>query len=75
LGHQRGFLVNDEYNYLRTQYVEIIDHCDYLLHNSADPNVLWKAKDTKLRAVEKLANLNRRKSEAAKFHASFKTNT
>lgn len=67
--------MNDEYNYLRTQYLEIIDHCEYLLHNSADPNVLWKAKDTKLRAEEKLASLNRRTGETAKSGIFFRTNT
>ena len=67
--------MNDEYNYLRTQYLEIIDHCEYLLRNSADPDVLWKAKDTKLRAAEKLASLNRRTSGAAKSGSFFRTNT
>lgn len=51
--------MRDEYAYLRGQYEEIVRHCDYLLHNSADPKVLAKANESKQKASAELARLNR----------------
>ena len=48
----------DEYFYLRNQYVEIIDHCDYLLRTTADPATLAKANESKQQAQRDLARLN-----------------
>jgi hypothetical protein len=53
-----GVLVKDEYAYLRGQYLEIIEHCEYLLQNSADPVVLSRANETKQCAMDKLARMN-----------------
>jgi len=49
----------DEYAFLRSQYEEIILHSDFLLRTSADPKILTKAKESKLRAEQELARLNR----------------
>lgn len=49
----------DEYAFLRSQYEEIIRHTEYLLRCSADPMILAKARDSKLRAEQELAKLNR----------------
>jgi len=49
----------DEYSYLRNQYLEIIQHCDYLLRNSADSATLARANESKQQAQRDLARLNR----------------
>ena len=49
----------DEYAYLRNQYLEIIEHCNYLLRSSADPTTLSRANDSKQQAQRDLARLNR----------------
>jgi hypothetical protein len=69
-----GVLVRDEYSYLRDQYLEIISHCEYLLQNSADPQILAKASETKQNAAEKLARLNLTTGSDA-FGIRYKTNT
>lgn len=49
----------DEYSFLRSQYEEIVEHCEYLLSHSIDPNIRVKAEDSKLKAQAELARLNR----------------
>ena len=51
--------MKDEYTYLRGQYEEVLRHCEYLLRNSADPIILSRANESKQRAQEELARLNR----------------
>ncbi len=52
--------MKDEYSYLRGQYEAILQHCEYLLHNSADPKILMMARDSMQKASSELARLNRR---------------
>lgn len=66
--------MKDEYAFLRSQYLEIIEHCEYLLRNSGDPVVLSKANETRQTATEKLARLNLTGSGNA-FGIRYKTNT
>jgi hypothetical protein len=54
----------DEYAYLRNQYLEIIEHCNYLLRSSADPATLTRANESKQQAQHDLARLNRNASHA-----------
>jgi hypothetical protein len=49
----------DEYAYLRSQYLEIIEHCDYLLRHSADTKTLARANESKQLAQQELARINR----------------
>jgi hypothetical protein len=65
--------VKDEYAFLRNQYLEIIEHCEYLLNNSGDPQVLSKANETKRSAMEKLARLNLTSDN--QFGIRYRTNT
>ena len=51
--------MQDEYAFLRAQCEAILEHCDYLLHFSVDPEVLLKANACKQQAHEQLQRLNR----------------
>jgi len=51
--------MRDEYSFLRSQYQEIVEHCEYLLSHSIDPNIRNKAKDSKSKAQAELARLDR----------------
>lgn len=51
--------MRDEYSFLRSQYEEIVEHCEYLLNHSADPNIRARADDSKKRAQAELARLDR----------------
>ena len=51
--------MRDEYSFLRSQYQEIVEHCEYLLRHSIDPNIRNKAKDSKIKAQAELARLDR----------------
>ena len=52
----------DEYAFLRSQYLEIIEHSDYLLKHSPDPMILARAKESKRCAEYELERLNRSQS-------------
>jgi len=51
--------MQDEQTYLRGQYEEIVQHCEYLLRNAVDPKILARALESKLRAAAELARLDR----------------
>jgi hypothetical protein len=51
--------MRDEYSFLRSQYEEIVEHCEYLLSHSIDPSIRNKAKDSKVKAQAALARLDR----------------
>jgi len=51
--------MQDQYAYLRGQYEEIVEHCEYLLRNSIDPGIRAKAQDSMQKAMTQLARLNR----------------
>ena len=53
--------MQDEYSYLRGQYQEIVEHCEYLLRNAVDPAILAKARESLRHASAELARLNRRR--------------
>jgi hypothetical protein len=59
----------DEYAYLRNQYLEIIQHCDYLLRSSADTATLARANESKQHAQKELARLNRNVSVRISHHS------
>jgi len=51
--------MRDEYSFLRSQYEEIVEHCEYLLSHSLDPMIRAKADDSKKQAEAELARLDR----------------
>lgn len=54
--------MQDEYAYLRGQYQEIVQHCEYLLSHSIDPGIRARASESKTRAEAELARLQRQMS-------------
>ena len=51
--------MRDEYSFLRSQYEEIVEHCEYLLSHSIDPKIRAKADVSKRKAQSELARLDR----------------
>ncbi len=51
--------MHSQFAFLRGQYEEIIDYCDYLLRNSTDSTVIANAITSKERAVQYLERLQR----------------